>query len=503
MYCLYFLTNYDKLCIFFNFFVNTKSILSYNNAMRTSTKILIVITIILFIPNLFLTKYLLAAVVPTGEGFELNFTPLAWVSLSLQILYNIFFTILFVRFLKTQRLSNMIFFSLAPLTLVYGVFIVYIVAVKNMTGLTAESVRATLNIQAQETSYNNFLWAGLATLIYLVLVFLIVVFSCRPLSKIEHITQKLGDGRIKNDDFKIGGGKQFKEIENSLNKINYNYKEKENKIKKANLITQKFIPKQFFKFLGRNGIEELELGNQVSKMATILFCNLKSSVNDSKMLSLEENFNYINSYLKIVSPLIKRYNGFIDKYLGDGVLAVFSKSEDAIECAHAVLRAIEIKNKSQKDFPVIDARISINTSDVSFGIVSDEDKQTPTIVSDVVNLASKMQEINYYIDTKMIVTKKSLNLLPAKFDFDYRYTGDLTLDDGKQISLFESLDYYPKRKREKLKKLKNLFESGVRAYNEKKYEQAKEIFSSVLHQVSDDKPSFVYFNKASEKLKDN
>lgn len=181
--------------------------------MRTSTKILIVLTIILFIPNLFMTKYLLEAIVPTGNGFEFNFTPLAWVSLALQILFNVFFTILFIRFLKTQRLSNMIFFSLAPLTLVYGVFMVYITAVKNMTGITAESIRATLNIQSQENSYNNFLWAGLATLIYLILVFLIVLFSCRPLSKVEHATQKLGDGRMKNDNFKIGGGKQFKEIE--------------------------------------------------------------------------------------------------------------------------------------------------------------------------------------------------------------------------------------------------------------------------------------------------
>ena len=471
--------------------------------MRTSTKILIVLTIILFIPNLFLTKYLLEAIVPTGNGFEFNFTPLAWVSLALQILFNVFFTILFIRFLKTQRLSNMIFFSLTPLTLVYGVFMVYITAVKNMTGITAESIRATLNIQSQENSYNNFLWAGLATLIYLVLVFLIVLFFCRHLSKVEHATQKLGDGRMKNDNFKIGGGKQFKEIEHSLNKINYNYKEKENKLKQTNLETQKFIPKQFFKFLGKSSVEELELGNQVKKNATTLFCDLKSSTNISRTLSLEENFNYINSYLKVVAPLIKRYGGFIDKYLGDGVLAVFSKPQNAIECAHAILRAIEVKNKSQKELPAIDARISINTGEIIFGIVGDEDRKSPTIISDVVNLASKMEEINIYIGTKLLISKQSLNELPQNFDFNYRYTGSLSLNDDVQISLFESLDYYPKSKKEKLKKLKNKFEAGVRAYNEKNYEEAKEIFSAILKQIPDDKPSFVYFNKASEKLKDH
>ncbi|MGN1201066.1 MAG: adenylate/guanylate cyclase domain-containing protein [Candidatus Caccovivens sp.] len=468
--------------------------------MRTSTKVFIILAIVTFIPGIFLSKYLLQAVVPTGDGFTFNFTPLAWVALSLQILSNVFFGILFFRFLKTQRLTNAIFFSVAPLTLTYAVFMVYITAVKNMSGTLASSIRATLNITTQEASYNNYLWAGLATLVYLIALFVIVLFACRPLSKVEKITQKLGDGRMKFDDFKVGGGKQFKEIEHSLNKINYNYKEKENKIRQTNLEAQKFIPKQFFKFLGKNNIAELELGNQVKKTATTLFCDLKSATNISRTLSLEENFNYINSYLKVVAPLIRRFDGFIDKYLGDGVLAVFSKSQDAIECAHAILRAIDVKNKSQKELPDIDARLAINTGDIIFGIVGDEERKSPTIISDVVNLASKMEEINLYIGTKLLISKQSLNALPQNFDFDYRYTGALSLEGSAQISLFESLNYYPKNKKEKLKKLKNKFESGVRAYNEKKFQEAKEIFEYVLHYVPDDKPSFVYFNKASEKL---
>jgi len=479
-----------------------RKINTQNKGMRTSTKILIFLTIATMVPSIFLTKYLLQAIVPTGSGFVFNFTPLAWVGLAFQVLSNVFFSILFFRFLKTQRLSNVIFFSVFPLTLVYGAFMAYIVSVKTMTGVTAESVRATLNIVQNEKAYNNLLWAGIATIVYLVALFMIILFACRPLAKVESITEKLGDGRMKYDDFKIGGGKQFKEIENSLNKINYNYKEKENKIRQTNLEAQKFIPRQFFKFLGKGSIEELELGNQVKKNATTLFCDLKSATNISRSLSLEENFNYINSYLKVVSPLVRKFDGFIDKYMGDGVLSVFSKPQDAIECAHAILKAIDVKNKSQKELPAIDARITINTGEIIFGIVGDEERKSPTIISDVVNLASKMQEINLYIGTKLLIAKSSLNELPQNFEFDYRYTGALSLDDGTQVPLFESLNNYPKNKKEKLKKLKNKFESGVRAYNEKNYAEAKEIFEFVLHYVADDKPSYVYYNKTLEKLKE-
>ena len=267
----------------------------------------------------------------------------------------------------------------------------------------------------------------------------------------------------------------------------------------TNLETQKFVPKQFLKFLGKNSITELELGNQVQKTATTLFCDLKTNV--SRTLSLEENFNYINSYLKTVAPLVKRYDGFIDKYLGDGVLAVFSKAQNAIECSHAIIKAIQVKNKGQKELPKIDARISITTGDLIFGIVGDEERKSPTIVSDVINLSSKMQEINDYIGTKILISKSTLDSLPQNFDFDYRYTGCLSFDD-LQISLFESLDYYPKNKREKLKKLKNKFENGVRYYNEGKFNEAKGCFEVVLHYVADDNPSYVYFNKSNEKLAD-
>ncbi len=453
-------------------------------------------------PAIFLSRFLFVAIVPTGTGFAFNFTPAAWAGLVFEVLAIFFSTILFARFLKTQKLSGVIFFSVAPLTLLYASFMSYIVGLKSMSGALAESVRATLNIVADEKSYTNFLWAGLATIIYLIAVFVIVLLACRPLSKVQNIAAKLGDGRMKYDDFRVGGGKQFKEIENSLNKINYNYKEKENKIRQTNLEAQKFIPKQFFKFLGKSSIEELELGNQVKKNATTLFCDLKSSTNISRSLSLEENFNYINSYLKIVAPLIRKFDGFIDKYLGDGVLSVFSKPQDAIECAHAILRAIEVKNKSQKELPNIDARLSVNTGEIIFGIVGDEERKSPTIISDVVNLASKMEEINLFIGTKLLIAKTALNELPQNFEFDYRYMGALSLEDGSQVPLFESLNHYPKNKKEKLKKLKNRFEAGVRAYNEKNYQQAKEDFEFVLHYVADDKPAFVYFNKAVEKLKD-
>lgn len=467
--------------------------------MRLSTKIFLIIFIITLIPSVILSKYIFQGIKVTEAGFSVNFGTLAIVGLCFMGLNTIFGTICYIRFLRGLKLSKVLFFALAPLTILYGAGIYLIADLAKLPPQTAKAVRTILNI-GTENQYNSVLWAILLTLIYILISFLTFAYVCRPIQKIEKVTAKLGDGRINEKSINIGKSKQFKKIENSLEKINYNYKEKENKVKQVDLEAQKFIPKQFLRFLGKGSIAELELGNQVQKRATTLFCDLLSSTKVSTTLSLEENFNFINSYLNVISPLIRKYDGFVDKYLGDGILAVFPRAERAVECAHAIIRIIEVKNKSQKDLPDIDTKISINTGEIIFGVVGEEERKSPTIISDVVNLASKMEEINKYLGTKMVFSKQTLNEFPEKFEIAYRYIGSLSIEGGVFLPLFESLEIYSKNTREKLVRLKAKFENGVREYNDGKFKDAKQSFEEVLRYLPEDKPSYVYFNKCVEKL---
>ena len=408
--------------------------------MKTSTKILLIINIALLIANVFLIRYLVSGIVPTDSGFVFEFSALSWVALVVLIAFLVTFIALYIVFLRNMRLSNLLFFSTLPLTLIYGVFVVYIAKIGDMDDITSASVKATLNLNSTQGVEN--LWIALATVTYLVLLFILIAIACRPLINVERVTQKLGDGRVKMEDYKIGGSRQFQEIEHSLNKINYLYKEKDNKLKR-----------------------------------TILYCDLKPN----KTLSLEENFNYINSYLKVVAPLIKRFDGFVDKYLGDGLIAVFSKAQNAVECAHSILKAVEDRNKNQKKSLNIASRISVHTGILTIALSAEE--KTPTVVSPIINMLSKMEEINEFMGGKLLFSKKTLDSFSSKYNFDFRYLG-----------------CYSKRAREKLKKFKNEFENGVRFYNEKRYREAKAMFEKVLQKIPNDNASFVYFNKCNEKL---
>lgn len=466
--------------------------------MRTSTKILLGLFIACLIPSIIFGGSLFSAVLPTEEGFVFDFDTYAYIGLGFFVASNVLGGILYFRFIASLKLSKAIFFSVFPVTIIYGFGLYSLAIVGRYTTPIANSVKLTLNI-SQNNNYNSVLWAVLLTGVYLAFLFITLVIVCKPLQKVEKVALRLGDGRVREGNFKIGGIKQFQDIEGALEKINYNYKEKENLVKKTDLEAQKFIPKEFLKFLGKNSITDLELGNKVQKRATTLYCDFLSPSSGSS-LSLKDNFNYVNSYLKILAPIVRKYEGFIDKYLGDGILAVFGKAEKAIECANAIYREVEQKNETQFKFPRLNISISINTGDIMFGVVGEESRKSPTIISDVIDLTSKMQEINKFLGTTIIFSKQTLNEVPTSHSMEYRYIGSVSVDKNSSMALFESLSCYDKGRKERLLKTKTKFENGVRAYNDHDYDEAREFFADVLHYASNDKASYIYYNKSCEKL---
>ena len=468
--------------------------------MRLSTKILLVITIVLSIPQIFLTRYILAGIKPTGSGFEFSFSTLAYVGLGFIAATTVTSTILFFRFIQVQKLSSAIFFSVFPLTLVYGAFVSYISSIGSVDGVVAQSVRATLNIGGEKPNYNGYLWSGVATLVYLVLLFVILLFMCRPVAKVGRAAENLSQGRLKSDDFRLGGGKQFQSIEHSLNRINYNLKERSEKLRKVDL-SRKNVSKQFVKFMGKHDVFELECGHSVKKNACMLLCKLMNKDGQKEGISLEENFNFVNSCIKLVLPIVKKYGGFVDKYLGDGVLAVFEGAEQAVECAHAIIKEIARKNRTKVDLFNIEMKVSLHFGFAVFGLKDDE-RSKPTIVSENLDNLEKIQQINDFIGAKMLFSQDVVNALPHKYMLEHRFVGSVTLDE-REIPLYESLQCYPKRKRDKLLKNKNKFENAVQAFGRGKFSQAKELFAQILREVPDDNASYVYFNNCDEKLKES
>ena len=172
--------------------------------------------------------------------------------------------------------------------------------------------------------------------------------------------------------------------------------------------------------MGKTSVMDLVVGTQVKKEATTIFCELRNSEYVSTSLSLEENFNYLNSYLNIVSPIIRKYNGFVDKYLGSGIMAVFTRSKQAYDCAQNIIKIINEKNSQSISTPNLDVGIAINTGDVVFGVVGDETRKSITIISDTVKLTAKICDVNWVFGSLITFSKETLNDLSASVNINYR-----------------------------------------------------------------------------------
>ncbi|MBQ8908849.1 MAG: hypothetical protein IJY90_00955 [Clostridia bacterium] len=465
--------------------------------MKKSTKILLIIYIIFLIPSLIFGKYLFSALKPTDAGFSYDFNVNSIIALVLNAIATILGTILYFRFINSLAVDKAIFFSSLPLIIVYGVAIFLLAQLPSYKGEVAQSAVSLLNVSA-ENNYNTILWAILITLIFMLMLFFNFFVLCKPVGRVEKIVDRLGDGKVKEEKIKVGGGKQFHSIEHGLNKINNNYREKDKTLKAFKIESEKYIPKQFFRFLGKNNISQLELGHQVKKQATTMLIKLIGISNGTHM-SLEENFQFVNSYVNVVSPLIRKFGGFIDKYLGEGILAVFSSSQDALDCIHAVSRAIFIKNRQAKSLPNVELRASISSGEVSFGVIGDDQRKIPTIVSETASNLERIDDIAKLIGARVLFSKTVLDSLPLHYKFAYRNVGYISIEQN-QIIIFEDLDVYHKDQARSLIKSRSILEKGVMLYSNGDYENALTYFEEALKINSSDKCAYVYFNKCKDKL---
>jgi class 3 adenylate cyclase len=90
-------------------------------------------------------------------------------------------------------------------------------------------------------------------------------------------------------------------------------------------ITGKFVPYEFIGSLGHKVITDIKLGDQVEKIVTVLFSDIRNYTTLSEKMTPEENFSFVCSFNERMGPIIRKHNGFINQYLGDAIMAYISR----------------------------------------------------------------------------------------------------------------------------------------------------------------------------------
>jgi adenylate cyclase len=183
---------------------------------------------------------------------------------------------------------------------------------------------------------------------------------------------------------------------------------------------QRFVPQDFISFLQRASITEVKLGDHVQADMTILVSDIRSFTSLSERLTPEENFQLINAYLLEMEPAVHEEHGFIDKYMGDAIMALFHRSPDhAMRASLAMLRRLRTFNarRAAAGEAPLAIGIGLNTGSLMLGIIGGESRMEGTVISDAVNMASRVEDLNKRYGTSLLLTEHTYSRLadPSRY----------------------------------------------------------------------------------------
>ncbi len=262
----------------------------------------------------------------------------------------------------------------------------------------------------------------------------------------------------------------------------------------------RFVPRQFLSFLERQSVTDIRLGDQVQKEMTILFADIRDFTQLSEQMSPAENFNFLNAYLKRLGPIVRKHNGFIDKFIGDAIMALFPESPD-----DAVRTAIELQQEIRKynrlrirsNFDPVRVGIGIHTGKLILGVIGEHERMETTVISDAVNLAARIESITKRCGASILVSENTLFRLDNPNAYRLRMLGRVRLK-GKvnTVAAFEIFDGQADYVVELLGQTRAEFELGVSEYYGRQFEKAILHFGRCLETFPNDVAADVYLKAA-------
>ncbi len=276
----------------------------------------------------------------------------------------------------------------------------------------------------------------------------------------------------------------------------------------------RFVPPQLLQLLGKESILDVDWGNQAEKKMTILFSDIRGFASMSERMSPQQCFDFINDYLRFMEPVVLAHGGFIDKYIGDSVMALFpARGDDALRGALGMLTELGQFNaqrsvrQNELPFESPDRRsgsdvhigIGMNSGLLMLGVIGGSNRMEITVISDAVNLASRVETLTKTYQTPILITQHTLNSIRHSSDFSIRFI-DRVRVRGKHLaqSIYEVFDADPAVLKAAKTASRDTFEDALAHYHFRRMEDALTLFSDCLEHNPGDTPAAVYWQRCRQ-----
>lgn len=271
-------------------------------------------------------------------------------------------------------------------------------------------------------------------------------------------------------------------------------------LSKINFAYSRFVPKEFLTFLDKESIVDIKLGDQVQKRMTVLFADIRSFTSISETMTPQENFNFINSFLEELGPVVREHGGFIDKYIGDAIMALFPNDpENAVDAAISMLDVLKDYNKfrKNKNEKCIRIGIGIHTGDLMLGTIGEKMRMEGTVIADTVNLTSRLEGMTKQYGISLAVSEVTLKAVKDVSGYYHRNLGMVNVK-GKEtpVSLYEIFNTDTPFSRSLKEQTKDEFQHGIETFYKKRYEESTAVFRKICEMNTEDATSKIFLEKS-------
>ena len=187
---------------------------------------------------------------------------------------------------------------------------------------------------------------------------------------------------------------------------------------------ERFVPRKFLSVVAPDGIENIKVGTAQPRRIAVLFSDIRSFTRMAEQMTPAEVFELLNTYLARMGMEIDVSGGFVDKYIGDAIMALFDDeyTDGLLHAVVAMRRALDELNQERRTQgkPPIDAGIGCHGGDVVMGTIGFASKIESTVIGDPVNVASRVEALTKDYKVPVLITGEIVARLRDRDAFQLR-----------------------------------------------------------------------------------
>ncbi len=254
---------------------------------------------------------------------------------------------------------------------------------------------------------------------------------------------------------------------------------------------ERFVPTQLLELAEIEDVTDARVGDHIQRDVSVVFADLRSFTSLAEALSPSDTFAFINDFFGAIVPAIQEHGGVVDKYMGDGLMALFSNSAGhAVRAGLAMLDATRrFANEHRYNLPEPPKiGVGVHTGPIILGLVGAADRLEFTGISDGVNIAARVERLTRVLSADMLISQAIYNALPTDLQAQSRPLGEAEIrgkDRGVEVYEVFAADMPDQRTRKAA--TKDALATIAKAIRERRWQDARDDLAALRNRYPEDR----------------